>query len=93
MKREIFLNFRMTIQPSLLFRKSADGELWSTLKEIKYSESHCHLNKQFILRRGTRHNAVGGHNQTTPSSLYHILSFARIIKICFTIHTCEISGS
>lgn len=59
MKQEIFLNFRMTVQPSLLFRKSADGELWSTLEEIKYSESHCHLNKQFILSRGTRHHAVG----------------------------------
>lgn len=59
MKQEIFLNFRMTVQPSLLFRMSADGELWSTLREIKYSESQCHLNTQFILRRGTRHHAIG----------------------------------
>lgn len=59
MKQEIFLNFRMTVQPSLLFRKSADGELWSTSKEIKYSESHCRLNNQFILSQGTRRYAVG----------------------------------
>lgn len=52
MKQEIFLTFRMTVQPLLLCGKSADGELWSTLKENKYSESRCHLNKQFTLSRG-----------------------------------------
>lgn len=74
-KQEIFLNFRMTVQPPLLFRSWADGELWSTLKEMKYSESHCHLNKQFKVSRGTRHCAVGWHNQAIPLSLYHVLSF------------------
>lgn len=90
--KQIFPNSRMTIQPSFFFRRSVDGELWSTLKEIKCSESLCHLNKLHT-RQGYKISHWWRHNQTTPSGLHHVSSSACVRRVCFTIHFCVISGS